>query len=1581
MPQQLPVLKQEQQAPSSRSPSSFLASSSAGNDKRISCGTRRRTSVSASSIASTQRALLPLRAGRAVVVPSIRQQQHGSNDAAPRQSRKAVPTSGMLVPMLTASTAATNSAPTPLGTSPTRSNAAATAVVPSLHLEHVGFGPSLARESYLPQAQGPNVDDSPSSGADVVVLRDATAGLLTRHLALDSPHDVTEGMSDGGNGGAVVSHSVSDIGDPISPVASSPMVNTTPVASAALLETGVDDRISPARLEKLIRRSRRPACYTATATGKRGCSRRGPLRDGPVKFAFLSPTATSQWQDAGTAAVDVNNAITELRYHELPAITAASAVCYTAASGKVGADGHATSTELKQPGPAAPAVVGANQLSDLIAEYSKDLDTEEPAGKLLQAAAPAMPSAAHAHLAAAVNASDGALVRQLVGYYCARTEATSSARTSAAVVRAPTRANIRSRTTRRSEKDRVGRGASGGDADEGGVASPAFPFASATPAFSLLDAVMCVSREFVAQRSAAGVHGQGTGALSKRRRCLLERLTSLDQVRIPETWWITSPACLGRLAPATGTGSGTAASTGATAENTRDVSPATATVFAATVTENHAGVTRLSSENPTVYSTETAAPPPIESWASEQAAVIGSEVGTVVKDAKQRTSMMGTGLLYITEALGAGTGSKAMLGAGCSHNTIFPAPRPVERSQVYILAEVLDRMLRDPDHPRWLALLADPQVARYVLADGDDEEGDDDQLRGSGHGTLHADLWGTPGEQRLLAYTDAATHVLDILDTGLAELVRQVASHCVERGALLDLLRQSVMDIASAHVHLLGQVKQQACTEALTALTLRKEKARLQQEMEATQKELMELQKSHSVLCTRVEPLKRKSDRLDELMARVAARTRRFETFRHDEHAMLLQLLMESMENSAGAALDSFFTEVHDLQVRHSGLREGATADLNGVTGTAAGASSGDGTASLRVTAVEIPSVAVARSQALEQRRTMEGLYTESYRLLSGLQELVTATNTLCGRLYDNMILKDVSPAAKVATSRWTSVARAVGAFERDKRHRQRVYEVFMEYCTSYRHKRDVDAGLEDGEKGCRTSSNTSSGGRRGYSYGEAFLVNESEAMERPGGGGADPLLEHSASSTILTLKEETDPGEQRQWGKNSAAKGGEGVDIDRAASAAAGAREQMQQEVAKAGTIITREDLEAMGATDCTVDEVNALFRRDFDVQKYLRGSWQQYLLQRQRQEQQCTVAVTSTTSGHSVKHATMGSTYALRLTDVLQMLSDVRTTLAEAVLRMNSIAKSTVLQTSMQSPLEPPLHPEQPCPLCNRRDTCELERHRRREAMSRIARDLQGKMDAAETKARAALIERDKALGEVRRLQMELQHAATAVTAAPARGSTAAGAPKKPHQQQSEEMQPASFQGHRQQRQKSLSQQSATDSTVTVPFIHHAPPQGLVKMSNSLISNSAMTGETGRSENSVEFSTRLFSTSDQLAGFSPTVSGMSSGVLLSPQQSRIIFFGGSSYASASCEDNNRVPDLSIPAQRRSTAVMSVKAFQSAAEEGLPMSHPISSGNSSRSTEGEEAQLLQPWLPSDSASSGARADEMSDNTARGWPQ
>ncbi|AIN96510.1 hypothetical protein LPMP_130810 [Leishmania panamensis] len=1507
MPQQLPVLRHEQQAQSSLTPvSSSLISPTSGNDRNVCFGPASRTSVSVASIASTQRALLPSCVGCTVVVPSLQHQQHEKNNADVWRSRKAASASKAVVPIFTAAAAATATSSIRLSESLAHTSVAAAAAAPSLHLEYVGLGPSLARESYLPHAESPGAHDSASTRSDVLALQDATTGLFVRHLGLNSlPATVQADDDDGDEGGAAVPRGGDDDGDRASPTASSALMGATPVISTALLEAGVDHRISPFLLDQLIQRSYRRTRSTVAASGKRGLNRKGQLQNGLKKPTFLKGTAASLQRGGGTAAVMLEGPAAELHYHELPAIQAASEAHYTSTPGSGGTGGGATSAAVAQPNTGAPAASGTKQLLDLIAEYANDLNAGETVGKTPHATAPGMSSTEHAHIAAAVSSNDGALVRQLVEHYCTRIEAISPTRTStrAAVVVPPTRANMQSRTTSKDKNARAGPGANGGDASEGGAASPAFPLTSATPAFSLLDAVMCVSREFVAQRSAAGVPGQSTSALSERRRRLLERLTSLDQTRIPETWWVTSLPYLGRLVTATGRRSSTAASAVSVGEEARHVS------MLATADRTHTRATRMSRASRMARSGGTTSSPPVESWASEQSDEFRCEADTAVKEAIQKASVIRTGPVD-SEALSSGVGGQIAFGAGASHN-IFPAVRPVERSQVYLLAEVLDRMLRDPSHPRWLSLLADPQVARYVLADDDDTEDDNAQRRSSSYSTLDTSLWGTPGEQRLLAYTDAATHVLEILDTGLAELVRQVASYCVERGALLDLLRQSTMDIASAHVHLLSQVKQQAHVDALATQTLRKEKAQLQQELEATRKALEELQSTHAALCTRVEPLQRKSDRLDELVARVAAKARRFETSRHDEHAALLQVLKESMEQSAGAALDSFFTEMHGLQARHEGLEEGAATTH-------------------RATAAEMPSVTVARSQALEQRQTMEQLYTVSYRLLHGLQDAITATNSLCGRLCDKMILKDVSPAAKVATSRWAAVARAVGAFEKDKRHRQRVYEVFMEYCTEHRHKRGAKADLEAVQTGYTTLNNTASIARQDCSYGEAFLVNDSKVMQCCDNFDDDkePSLVSNESSALLTLTEETSPDERRPRRKNSTAKNEEGVDIDQAAASAAGAREQMQHEVVMTGTIITRDDLEAMQATDCTVEEVNALFRRDFNIYKYLHGSWQQYVLERLEQAQQGTGAVTTKTSGPGEHHTAVEKMYTLRLPDVLQMLSDVSATLAEVTVRMNAMTSSAVLQAGLQPPLEPPSHPEQPCPLCNRRDACELERQRRREAMSRIARDLQSKMDAVEAKSRAALTGRDEALREVRRLKMELQHSGTT---APARGSAALGA------QQQQEMQLRSSQGHRQQRRRSSHRHAAADSPVTGSSVHQAPLRSLGSGSTRLGSSNSGTMEaTGCSESSVGVSTGILTPPDKCL-FPPITSVASLGTSMSPQHSRISFFDdvhvGDSFTTASYEDSSHVGHLSIPVRRRSTAQMVAKPGHSAAQADSPSS------------------------------------------------
>ncbi|GET86942.1 hypothetical protein, conserved [Leishmania tarentolae] len=1003
MPQQLPTLRREQQAQSTALRVDNVLSSSTARDNTVSFGKETRADVSAASIASARRALRPPHAGFATVTPSSKHWPHREGSSAAEElSQKARPASKALVPAVKACGAAKAALFVPFSAPLSRNNVAATAAAPSSHLENVGLGPSLARDSYLPHGPGSHGHGGAGAGVAALTLQDATTGLFVRHIRLDSVPDAVQDDADG-NDSSTAAPRGSDCDAPTL-IAPSTLVEAAPVKSAALLDAGVDDRINPLVLHQLIQRSHRRARSTAAASEQRSLNRKGQLEDAVRKPTLLKTTAAGPRLGSGTTGTAMDTAAAELHYHEPPAIMEASQACYTEAPGNGDTGSATTLTAATQSKTGSPAVAGSKQMFDLIAEYNKNLEVEkEP-----QDFAPGMSSSEYAHLAAAVSANDSALVRQLVGYYCARSEAISPARTAtqAAVVQAPTRANMQSRTTFKDKTAKTAPGANSGDEGGDSVASPSDPFTSPTPNFSLLDAVMCVSREFVAQRAAAGVPGQSVSALSDRRRCLLERLTSLEQTRIPETWWVASLQCPGRLTTAAGSGFSAATSSVAASEKNQPASSAAVSMCAVPMTDNRPSAPSGTSWNGTGRSSGSVSPPSME-----QPPGLGSEIRMGLRNGAPKAPVIQAS--PVSSGALCGSEGQLVFGTVSSHKTIFPAPRPVERSQVYLLAEVLDRMLRDPSHPQWLALLANPQVARYVLGDKDDITSSDGQRRGSGHDTLEVDLWGTPGEQRLFAYTDAATHVLEILDTGLAELVRQVASHCLERGVLLDLLRQSTMDIASAHVHILKQVKQQAHVDALGAQRLRKEKAQLQQELEAVQNALSELQSTHDQLCSRVEPLQRKSDRLDELMARVAAKARRFETFRHDEHAALLQVLEESMTQSAGAALDSFFKEMHDLEARHSGLEETATRKFNGSTGEEVGYSLGDGAALPKISAAEIPSVAAARSQALEQQQTMEQLYTESHRLLSGLQDMVTATNALCGRLYDKIILKDVSPAAR----------------------------------------------------------------------------------------------------------------------------------------------------------------------------------------------------------------------------------------------------------------------------------------------------------------------------------------------------------------------------------------------------------------------------------------------------------------------------------------------------------------------------------------------------------------------------------------
>lgn len=1236
------------------------------------------------------------------------------------------------------------------------------------HLEYTSQAASLPPQLYLPKLQQQNKQQQRSSALSaptegLLALQDATTGLLVRHLTPDRTATAErEAASLDNMEGARMRSPNSPAVSAFETARTEALMKATPFVSAALLDAGVDDRIYPFLLDKMIRQGMR---QVATAETKKKADK-DKTYSGRSTPAAVKHTV-SMVDAAGTA-----DASLVTHYHEPPALQAAYNAIPTRASSPWAVVENRNGKSAQNEDVRRTTPQGGDAFAEIVAEYASGAQDEEAAcaaddtphsspplreqrAAVSRDAAPTttsssmlqtkamllMSSPDYIRLASAASANDAAFVRQLVNYYTVHARAATAAASAAAAA-----ATLQKKKTKGTNtlpaSGALTSPSNGLTASQQAALTAHVSATGAGSGFSLLDAVLAVSREYVeVQASEVSMPGKGTAALSERRRHLLSQLVTLDQTRIPMSLWVTCAPPLSRLSALTTT--------------TTAPSPSAATcqrpalIEAGKVLYGGSGSScgRAAAEPVETNATSPTAGDPLRSGGDGRASRASVEAASIVATQRDDSVCDSQQRPRATAATSGGGSNSA------TSSNIFPAARPIDRSQVYLLADVLDRMLHDPSHPRWVELLSNPEVARYVFADNDDNSNDDDDDQHAAErvtsdagadqqGVEDSDgadsvsyetLWGPPGEQRLMAYTEAAHQVLEILDTGLSELVRQVACQCTERGALLDLLRQSVVDIATTQVHLLGQVKQQARRDAATAATLRAENADLKAQVAAARRELAELEQTHAQLQARIEPIQRKSDRLDELTALVAGKARRFETHRHDEHIALLQLLEESMQQTAAAATDSLYNEVNDMHMRHAGEEE------NG------GAANGGAIPSLL--AAELPSVTAARVHAAEQRQTMNRMYLESHQLLRTLQDIVEATNAVCAPLFQKMILTDVSPIAKVATSKWTTIARAVGAFEKEKRHRQRVYEVFTEYCTVFRHTQA--AALEraagnsaaaggDGDGGKMDPSGLATDSHRtavtaAQSYGESFLV------EKPLSGGTS-----GADSAVAGKEEENDEKEEEEGSKSD-----DLTDVNTKLHALQ--RRVLQPASVQAGpigassslaaanpltTIITHSDLEAMSATDCTVEEVNALFRSDFDVRAYLRGSWEDYINDRRAQE---------TAAGVDA--------YTLRLPDLLQMLSDMHATLTEVTMRMRAMADSGMLQALLRPPLEPPANPEVPCPLCGRRDTCEMDRQRRREAMSRIARDLQGKMDAVEAKSRAAQLERDEAKREVRRLQMELQ------------------------------------------------------------------------------------------------------------------------------------------------------------------------------------------------------------------------------------
>lgn len=610
---------------------------------------------------------------------------------------------------------------------------------------------------------------------------------------------------------------------------------------------------------------------------------------------------------------------------------------------------------------------------------------------------------------------------------------------------------------------------------------------------------------------------------------------------------------------------------------------------------------------------------------------------------------------------------------------VFPAVRPTGRAQVYLLAEALDYMLGV--NPEWLPTIADPKAIYRILPNGDGT---------ADFGTVTVPVGKEAGNTLLdetltkhsnlayEAYTEASREVIKILDAGITEVVRQVSCQCIERGALLDAMRQTLVDIAESEVRALVYTKKRAYAEARERLAIRSQLDKRTEELSAAHAEIAALKMRQQELTKHGEELADKAALFDSLMARVEARKRRFEIHTGEEHATLLMELERDMANSASEALDTVFEE----RIRITGsydCRDQSQGDV-----------------------LEAPSAEQARKRVSEEKTALSNLYSQSHHLLKSLQEATEAMNLASAPLYDDVILSTVSPQANLASSKWASYARSIGAFEREKVHRQRVFKLFCDWCAWYQKHGAGDAG-----KGRRFVAHSDAQPAESGNFLAASTTTEGDSVLV----GNHDLLGDSAAS-CFSLHSDNQERLKRQFKKQWEEAAGEKVEM--------GGYQQGLQAI----QFVTSADLAEMGVTDVTPAEVNALFAPDFDFKDYLHRSWD---------------------------GARDGSNWSLRLPDVVEMVKDVEATLREMTARLHAMSESAVLKRGVQPPLQPPTHPEDRCVLCGRRDFAAEERKRRLELMRRIASDVQERMEELTGRCQRAEAEREDARSTARQLEIE--------------------------------------------------------------------------------------------------------------------------------------------------------------------------------------------------------------------------------------
>ncbi|RNF19050.1 hypothetical protein TcG_04410 [Trypanosoma cruzi] len=570
----------------------------------------------------------------------------------------------------------------------------------------------------------------------------------------------------------------------------------------------------------------------------------------------------------------------------------------------------------------------------------------------------------------------------------------------------------------------------------------------------------------------------------------------------------------------------------------------------------------------------------------------------------------------------------ASSGAFKRSSIVFPAVKATGRAQVYLLADALDRMFQEI--PDTLAVLADRETAKVLLPEAPENDGL----------IVYRDLADVERIMELKAlqesdsahrkYIEAAEKVMEIVDVGLVEIIRQVAGSCKERGALLDVLRLLIKDVISSCLWLIGYCKDQARREAKARRELIHASKEDVEEVMMLREEVRKMKQEEEIMRGANAELEQKASKYDTLIDRLKLKDKNFSRHPVHKHLRLLMELEEDYTKMTTKGLEELYKRQNTQPSDEPKVYDAPTTHMN----------------SLRQE---------------EQQISQEELYTESYRLLAAVTEALRVVDVTCEPLYDRIALPPLGPTSKVASMRWAEIANAVGTYEVEKKHRQHVFELFARWNEM------------QGKSGATSTQPSGLGGE----------ITDSEAPQSP-----DEKSPH----------EKATPYEFQTLGLEA----------------------EMTDDFKKRVQFITRKDLADMGVTDCSPDEINAMYSPDFDIAAFLR-----------------------------IEYNPPGE-YEMTPKILRDMVHDVTEVLRHITLRMNALANSGLVKEGVKPPLQAPAHPEEACMLCGRRDRVAMEKKSRGETMQRVAGEIQRRYDEIVKKCQRAESERENYRREIQRFQI---------------------------------------------------------------------------------------------------------------------------------------------------------------------------------------------------------------------------------------